>query len=218
MEKSIVLLSGGLDSAVSLAQGVRETNVILTLTINYGQKAAAQEIRASSKLAEYYQVPHQVVQIDFLSDSVSALLSKDQEIPDLSSTGLAVKQERLVETAKQVWVPNRNGLFINIAACFAEKLGCSLIITGFNAEEAVTFPDNSVEFVIAINQALAYSTLNKVQVKSYTQKLTKTAIVSLGIKLGLPFELIWSCYYGDEQPCGKCESCLRFKRALGAEG
>jgi 7-cyano-7-deazaguanine synthase len=120
-----------------------------------------------------------------------------------------------------VWVPNRNGVFINLAAAFAESLEASLIITGFNAEEAATFPDNSPQYVEAINEALSFSTQNQVQVFSPTQNLNKTEIVNLGLQLALPWELVWSCYKeGDSagRMCGECESCRRFMRATQAAG
>ena len=118
------------------------------------------------------------------------------------------------ETARAVWIPNRNGVFLNIAACFAEALEADLIIAGFNAEEAATFPDNSPPFVRAINRAFAFSTLRRPRVKSYTEKMTKREIVVLGRKLGVPLDLVWSCYRGGAKPCGRCESCARLRRAM----
>ena len=118
------------------------------------------------------------------------------------------------QTAATVWVPNRNGIFINIAAAWAETLNCQLVVTGFNAEEAVTFPDNSAAYVLAVNEALSYSTANGVRVVSYTQRLNKIEIVQLGQRLGVPWQHVWSCYHGGEKMCGKCESCCRYFRAL----
>ncbi len=116
------------------------------------------------------------------------------------------------------WVPNRNGLFINIGATYAENMGATLLICGFNREEALTFPDNSPDFVVAINQALSYSTMNQVKVKSYVNHLNKVEIIKEGVRLGLDFRNIWSCYQGDDKPCGKCISCLRNKQAFAKAG
>ncbi|MBE0466956.1 MAG: 7-cyano-7-deazaguanine synthase, partial [Candidatus Desulforudis sp.] len=121
--------------------------------------------------------------------------------------------EWCADSARRVWVPNRNGLLINVAACFAEALGCSRIVVGFNREEARTFPDNSRHFVDAVNHSLTYSTLTEVRVVCYTQFLDKAEIVSLGRRLGVPWSLVWSCYRDGEQACGKCESCRRLERA-----
>jgi len=212
--KCTVLLSGGLDSSVSLAYALRENTVELCLTMDYGQRAAKREIEAAAALAAYYKLKHKVIELPFLQQITStALVNPASKIPDLSKK---ILDDRIVtgESAMAVWVPNRNGLFINIAACFAEMLNCELIITGFNREEAKTFPDNSFPFVESINEALAYSTINKVKVLSYTQRLDKAGIVRLGQRLRIPWQLVWSCYYGGETICGKCESCRRFLRAM----
>ncbi|MBI3018562.1 MAG: 7-cyano-7-deazaguanine synthase, partial [Deltaproteobacteria bacterium] len=102
-----------------------------------------------------------------------------------------------------------------IAASFAESLRAEVIVVGFNAEEAMTFPDNSSDFVKEMNASLSTSTLNHVQVICYTQSLNKKQIVSLGKELRAPFELMWSCYEGGERMCRQCESCKRFYRAMG---
>lgn len=212
--KSIVLLSAGLDSTVCLAQALRESSVELCLTFDYNQRAAEQEIKHTKALAEYYKLPHKVLKLDFFKHfNVSALTDRNAEVPEPEEE-LLDQLQAAQKTASAVWVPNRNGIFINIAAGFAETLGCQLVVTGFNAEEAATFPDNTAQYVQAANEALNYSTANKVRVVSYTQRLNKTEIVQLGQRLGVPMNYIWSCYHGGEKMCGKCESCRRFFRAL----
>jgi len=216
--KSVVLLSGGLDSTVSLAQALRESEVVLCLTMDYGQRAAVREIAASRALADHYGLNHRVIPLPFLSEITrTALVNRDARLPgpnreELDDPGAAAR------TAAAVWVPNRNGLFVNIAACFAESLGCQRVVAGFNREEALTFPDNSVAYLEAANGALAYSTAGRVQVLSYTQRLNKEEIVHLGQRLGVPWNLIWSCYRGEDKMCGKCESCRRLLRAFQTAG
>lgn len=216
--KSIVLLSGGLDSAVSLAYALREGRVELCLTMDYGQRAAAREISAAAALANHYTIRHQVVGLPFLKEITStALVNQASMVPE-PDDNLLDNREYAKMSAAAVWVPNRNGVFINIAASFAEAYGCGVVITGFNREEALTFPDNSEGFVKEINGALNYSTSNHVEVISYTQRLNKTEIIRLGQRLNVPWDLIWSCYYGGQSMCGKCESCRRFFRAMQAAG
>ncbi len=216
--KSVVLLSGGLDSAVSFACALQETEVILSLTFDYGQRAAAKEQQAAAALSSHYNIGHRTLEVPFLKEITNtALVSEQAELPLLSTAELD-DYSLSSASAASVWVPNRNGLFINIAACFAEALQCDLIVTGFNREEAATFPDNSAEFVKAANSSLSYSTINKVRVVSYTQRLDKVEIIQLGLKLVLPFKYIWSCYRGESKACGRCESCLRFARAAKAAG
>mgnify|MGYP001003012145 CR=1 FL=1 len=213
MSRSVVLLSGGLDSAVSLAYGLKTSEVELCLTFDYGQRSAAQEKRAAAALAQYYNLKHRIIELPFLQEiTTSSLIDLNRALPEPEAASLDNFSTASLNAAA-VWVPNRNGVFINIAAAYAEARQCELVITGFNREEAVTFPDNSLEFVAAASNALSFSTLNKVKVISYTQQLDKIEIINLGIRLGVPFEYIWSCYKGTEKMCGKCESCLRFKRA-----
>jgi 7-cyano-7-deazaguanine synthase len=135
----------------------------------------------------------------------TALVNRKAKIP---------RNEMSERSAKAVWVPNRNGVFIEIAAAHAESLGAERLITGFNKEEAATFPDNSRAYVVAINRALAFSTANGVRVVSFTGALDKKAIVNLGRRLDAPLRHIWPCYEGGRIWCGECESCLRSLRAL----
>ena len=120
------------------------------------------------------------------------------------------------ETAKAVWVPNRNGIFLNIGAAFAEGLGADIVVPGFNIEEGATFPDNTQGFLDALTDAFQFSTSNGVQAFCYTTGLNKTQIVQRGRALKAPFELMWPCYFAGTEPCGECESCKRFARATSA--
>ncbi|TDA69817.1 MAG: 7-cyano-7-deazaguanine synthase QueC [Clostridia bacterium] len=209
--RAVVLLSGGLDSAVNLGKAVSSGQVILGLTFAYGQRAAAREANASAQLAAHFGVPHRVIALPFLGDITrTSLVNVEANIPEAGLEEL--EQDRLASTAR-VWVPNRNGLFINIAASFAEALEGDTVVAGFNREEGAAFPDNSPDFVAAANVALGYSTLSRVRVKCFTQEMDKADIVRLGRELGVPLTLTWSCYYGGEVPCGRCESCRRVKRA-----
>lgn len=215
--KSIVLLSGGLDSSVSLAQALRETDVALSLTFDYGQKAADKEKKAAAALSSYYKISHRVLELNFLKEITRTALVSKEDLPEPGLPDLA-DQEKSSASAALVWVPNRNGVFINIAAAFAEANQCGIIVTGFNREEAATFPDNSQDFVSAANYAMSFSTLNKVKLVSYTQQLDKVEIIKLGLTLGLPFQYLWSCYRGEDKMCGRCESCMRLLRAANAAG
>ena len=216
-KKVVALLSSGLDSTVNIFEAIKHHHeVVLALTFNYGQRAAAKEIEHSAKIAKYLKVPHKVMDVTWFKDfNKSSLLVEDQKVP----TGKDVEIDNLeksAESAKSVWVPNRNGIFINIAAAYAESLGANAVIPGFNAEEAATFPDNSKEFLEAATKSLWYSTANHVNVGCYTAHLNKPAIVRLGQGLKVPWELIWPCYFAGDKWCGQCESCQRAKRAFAS--
>ena len=217
----MVLLSGGLDSAANLAFAEHFDEPVLALTIDYGQRAAKPEIEAAKKLAAHYKVPHRVLDLKWLGElGGSALTSQSIDVPDFATSkldDLATSQK----SAKQVWVPNRNGLFINVAASIAESMKAQQVVVGFNKEEAATFPDNSSQFLGVATLSLKYSTGNGVKVACYTDMLMKTEIVQALRNLAKPFplEMVWSCYQSGEQNhgkmCGKCESCQRFMRATG---
>ncbi len=178
--KSVVLLSGGMDSTVNLLAAREQSEVVLALTFDYGQRASQKEKEVTAKLTSHLKIPHLILSLPFFSQfGNSSLTDLQKTVP----TGQQVSIDDLKtsqETAKSVWVPNRNGIFLNIAAGFAETLGADWIVPGFNKEEAVTFPDNSEAFLEASTDALRFSTSNKVQVKCFTTSLSKTEIVEFG--------------------------------------
>jgi len=217
--KSIVLLSSGLDSVVAFKKEMDENGVAIAITFDYGQRAAAKEIEMAGKICRRYGVRHVVIDLPWLEDITStALVDKGQRVPEPAEADLDDIKGKAKETAHRVWVPNRNGLFINAAACFADAYGFGRIATGFNAEEGATFPDNSPEFVAAVNKSLRYSCEKKVTVVAPVGDLDKEAIVKEGLRIGAPLDLSWSCYFAGEKPCGKCESCLRRARAFARAG
>lgn len=219
MEKqsAVVLLSSGLDSSFNLYRAARDMTVRLALTFNYGQRAAAREIASSARLAGALGIPHKIIDLTWFRDFTKTSLVNGSTIP--SGAGVAIDDRaRSLETAKAVWVPNRNGIFLNIAAGFAEGLGCELVIPGFNVEEAATFPDNSLEFLASLDHAFGFSTGGRVKTFCFSTVLNKVEIVRAADALKLPFAFLWPCYLDGEKWCGTCESCLRFKRALEANG
>ncbi len=217
-KRTLILLSGGLDSAANLALAMNdpEVTVVQTLTLDYGQKALACELRAAQALSKHYGVRHEMLSAVWLSRfSKSALNHPDSKVPSMQSQDLD-NLAATTQSASAVWVPNRNGLFIEMAAVVAESREIGQILVGFNREEAATFPDNSADYLAAISKALSYSTAGRVAVDSYTIKMNKKEIVTQlrALKSPFPFELIWSCYQAGHKPCGECESCKRLKRAL----
>lgn len=212
------LLSGGLDSTVAVAWAVRHGGLDLALTVNYGQQCATREQEAAARIASHLQIGHRVVEVPFLAAlSSSAIVDRSARLP-APSRGDLDDFVKAGEVARQVWIPNRNGLLVNIAACYAESIGAERIVVGFNAEEAATFPDNSDDFVEAATAALAYSTLNRVRVESPGGGRDKTQLVKLGLEVEAPLRLIWSCYRDGRTHCWQCASCQRLMRALEENG
>jgi 7-cyano-7-deazaguanine synthase len=216
---AILLLSGGLDSTVAAYLLRPEIEPVLALTADYGQKAAGRELAASYAVARELGIPHRTVFLPFLREAASgALMDREREVPRLRAEDLDDAEGAAARSAAAVWVPNRNGVLIAMAATWAEINDVPNVVCGFNREEAATFPDNSAEFLEAQNLALRYSTRNRVQVISPTIAMSKTEIAVAGRDAGAPLHLCWPCYLGAERPCHRCESCLRFDRALSAAG
>jgi 7-cyano-7-deazaguanine synthase len=217
-KKSVVLLSGGLDSAANLAFCREYDDPILAITVRYGQRAQDREVAAARKFCEVYKVKHHVLDLPWVGElGGSSLTSDSSSVPTLETHQLD-DREVTEKSAQSVWVPNRNGILINAAASFAESLKAERVVVGFNSEEASTFPDNSEEFLKRATRSLEYSTSNQVQVFCYTTDKNKKQIVNELELLpnSFPFELVWSCYHGDVKPCRECESCRRYARATEA--
>ncbi len=216
---SIVLLSSGLDSAVAFKMALDAFGVDLALTFDYGQRAADMEIESARMICERFGVRHEVLEVPWMEDvTLTALVNRGESVPTPSEADLDEIRGRAKETAHAVWVPNRNGAFINIAGCFADALKVDTIVCGFNAEEGATFPDNTPQFVEAVNHSLYYSTENHARVVAPVIDMDKVAIIKKGIEIGAPLDLSWSCYVSGEKPCGKCESCMRRARAFKRAG
>jgi len=213
MSKLIVLLSGGLDSVVSLAKVRNEYTSILALTFNYGQKSFDSEKKAAEKISGYYGIEHKNIDLNWLGEISNSAMNTSASLPDIKPDELDNKNIAQ-KTANAVWVPNRNGLFVNIAACYADAYGYDEILTGANKEEGATFKDNTPEFISAVNKALENSVEKRVKLIAPLIDCTKQDIVKIGIDLNVPFNLIYSCYVSGEKHCGMCESCRRLKRAL----
>lgn len=206
MTNSIVLLSGGLDSVVSLALLRNQYNITMALTFDYGQKSAKYEIEAAKKISKYYEIENKIIKLDWLKAITHNALVENFELPE----GL----DNPENSAKAVWVPNRNGLFLNIAGAYADAEDFEYIIIGANKEEAETFSDNTKEFIDSVNNEFKYSTSNKVQVIAPLINFDKNDIVKLALNNNVPLDLIYSCYSNKTKHCGKCESCTRLKNAL----
>lgn len=207
---AIILLSGGLDSLVALGYSIKSNicSVKLALTFDYGQKAAKKEIESSKKICEYYNIEHRVIRLDWLKDITKTSLVSNNSIP--------TENLHTEESAKSVWIPNRNALFLNIAACFCESYKYKYIIFGANRDESRTFSDNTETFRKSISELFKSSTLFHPTVIAPLINYSKDDIVRIAIENSIPLEMVWSCYQSGEKHCGKCESCSYLKQALTA--
>jgi len=188
---AVVLLSGGLDSAVALAM---TGGGVDCLTVDYGQ-THVREIESAHAVAKHYACTHTVVHLDPVLFGGSALTG-DQAIP----TGHA-------ETPDATYVPARNTVLLALAAARAETVGAKRIVIGANADDAAGYPDCRRAYIEQFRDVLTLGTIGHVWVAAPIIHLTKTEIRSLAIDLDVPVELTWSCYRGGDTPCGQCGAC-----------
>ena len=219
--KILVLSSGGVDSTTCLAMAVAEVGAenVLALSVYYGQKHD-KEIQAAKKVAEYYGVRRMELDLSviFAGSNCSLLKQSTEDIP-LESYAQQI-EETHGEKPVSTYVPFRNGLFLSSAASIALSHGCSKIMYGAHADDAAgaAYPDCSVDFVNAMNQAIYLGSGNQLTIEAPFVSLTKAEVVKKGLELGVPYELTWSCYEGGEKPCGKCGTCIDRQRAFEKNG
>ncbi|MGC9778203.1 MAG: 7-cyano-7-deazaguanine synthase [Candidatus Heimdallarchaeota archaeon] len=228
-KSAIILLSGGLDSAVCLWWAKNQGySRVECMTFEYGSKEEAVLKAVAKKLGLLAKVDnHEFISLEFLADfsrRINSSLAKGstKELPKLFAEDLD-NIARSQESARAVWIPGRNLLFLSIAAAYSETLSDEVdIITGFNLEEGTTFPDNTQEFIDDFIKTASRGILNvKVNVLSPIIGMTKSEIVNFGVKLKVPLGYSNSCYNPKgfdvtNKPihCAVCESCLRRKRGF----
>lgn len=212
MKKAISVLSGGLDCTIATSVFAKDYE-IHAITFDYGQKAFMREAQAAREICSKMGWTHEVIDLPWLAKISNSSLNTSEEIPELSENDLD-DLEKSMQSASSVWVPARNMVFTSIAVSYAESIGAEKIIVGWDAEEAATFPDNSKEFLETFNDLVDVGSPKKIEIEAPLIDLNKEEIVKLGLDIGAPIELSYSCYKGRDKQCGVCESCVRRKRAF----
>ena len=200
-ELAVVLASGGMDSAVTTAIA-NQTFRLAFLHLNYGQRTAERELQAFKELADFYRVEKTlVVNVSHLSQiGGSSLTDKKIAISraDLKNTEIPTS-----------YVPFRNANLLAIATSWAEVISATKIFLGAVEEDSSGYPDCRREFYDAFEKVIDAGTKPSTQIEIVTPIITlkKHEIVLKGKKLGVPFELTWSCYQREDAACGVCDSC-----------
>jgi 7-cyano-7-deazaguanine synthase len=207
---SLVVLSGGLDSTVCAAMAAREEPVV-AVTFDYDQRHAV-EIAAAARVAERLGADHLVVPIDLSQWGGSALTDPSIEIPPAGGDGIPV-----------TYVPARNLVFLSIAVGVAEVRDVDSVWLGVNALDYSGYPDCRPEFVESFRATAALALKRGVEgrpvdVRAPLIDMAKPEIVRLGLSLGAPLELTWSCYRGGKTPCGACDSCVLRAKGFAEAG
>lgn len=219
--KALVLFSGGVDSTTALALAIsrygREN--VIALSVSYGQKHT-KEIEAAEKIAAHYGVEQLYLDLAkiFQYSNCSLLRQSTEDIPEESYAEQIAKTGG--ETPVSTYVPFRNGLFLSSAASIALSRDCGVIYYGAHADDAAGFayPDCSSVFNDAMNTAIYEGSGHQLHIEAPFVNWTKAQVVKLGLELGVPYELTWSCYAGGDRPCGKCGTCIDRARAFEENG
>ena len=202
---AVVLFSGGIDSLTALLWARKNFHNIIAMIFNYSQKHSI-ETKMAEKIASSSGVKYQRIEFSLKNIVNSALINKEKDIPE--SLSKAKDSYGIPFT----YVPFRNGIFLSIAAAFAESRDMFNIVTGFNLIDTPDYPDTTEEFTVkmedAINQGTSASITNK-RFKIHTPliKMSKREIIEFGLQLGADYSYSISCYRGNEIPCFKCPSC-----------
>ena len=218
--KALVLFSGGIDSTTCLGLAVKKygNENVIALSVEYGQKHS-KEIEAAIKIAEYYKVEHLSLDLAkiFQYSTCSLLKGSDEEIPEES---YAEQLKKTNGAPVSTYVPFRNGLFLASAASIALSKDCSVILYGAHSDDAAgsAYPDCSSAFNNAMNTAIWEGSGKQLKIEAPFVDLTKADVVKMGLEIGVPYHLTWSCYEGGNKPCGKCGTCIDRKRAFELNG
>lgn len=192
--RALVLLSGGIDSTVVLAEAVARQEEVRAVTFLYGQ-THSREVDAATAIAAHYGVKHQVVSLGSIFGA-SAL------------TGALTIPETHAEEPDATEVPGRNLVLLSTAAAIADGEGLNLVAFGANAADAAGYPDCRPVFVESLRDVIMLGTKNHVTLHAPLLYRTKTEVVRLGRQMDAPLHLTWSCYRGGEEPCHCCGACI----------
>ncbi|MEK7989832.1 MAG: 7-cyano-7-deazaguanine synthase QueC [Thiotrichaceae bacterium] len=214
-KKAVILVSGGLDSATTLAIAKSQGYACYALSFNYGQRSLS-EINAAKQVTAHFEVlEHKFIQLDLRGIGGSALTDDDINVP---ITGVA-------QNIPVTYVPARNTVFLSLALAWAEVLGATDIFIGVNAVDYSGYPDCRPEFIQAFTQLANMATKagvegQRFEIHTPLIDLTKGQIIEAGLKLGMDYSLTVSCYQASAEgfACGVCDSCRLRKQGFEQAG
>ncbi|UCE43246.1 MAG: 7-cyano-7-deazaguanine synthase QueC [Candidatus Aminicenantes bacterium] len=216
MEKNLVLFSGGIDSTTALYWVLDFDKQTTALTFDYGQKNRI-EIQAAQRIASMLEIPHKILHVDL--EQIGGSCLTDSSFPLSQMANISQIHEGLPTT----YVPFRNGIFLALAAAWAETMDITGIVCGFNVIDSPNYPDTRETFVKAMEKAINSGTgaalgRKKIGIFAPFLNMSKSAIIQQGLALGADYSYSISCYRGEEIPCLQCSSCLLRQKAWEETG
>jgi 7-cyano-7-deazaguanine synthase len=196
--KAVLILSGGMDSTTLLYDLMQEGYDVHAITFDYNQKHN-NEIACATKICHTLHVPHTIINLAVLNELAPSCLTRENwDVPEGNYAE---------ESMKQTVVPNRNMVFLSLAASYALGIDAGNLFYAAHAGDHTIYPDCRPAFVSAMATAFHLCDWNDLILRAPYLYWTKTDIVKRGLILGVDYSMTWTCYKGGKRSCGKCGSC-----------
>ncbi len=196
--KVVVIYSGGMDSFTVLNRALHDGKEVYALTFDYGQRHV-KEIEYASTVCKSLDVNHKVIDISAINQLLAgSSLTDDIDIPE---------GHYEAESMKSTVVPNRNMILLSLAVGYAVSVGASQVYYGAHSGDHAIYPDCRPEFVMKMNDVCKIANYESVEIFSPYLTVTKSDILTDGLKMGLKYGNTWTCYNGREKACGQCGAC-----------
>ncbi|MBO5712116.1 MAG: 7-cyano-7-deazaguanine synthase QueC [Acholeplasmatales bacterium] len=213
MERALVLSSGGVDSTTCIGLAIERfgKDNVSTVSVSYGQKHS-KELDCAQNIADYYELEHYELDLSqIMRYSNCSLLSHSTE--DIDSGTYEEQIEASSNGKVSTYVPFRNGLMLSSVAALAMSIypnDITHVYLGAHADDATAnaYADTSKAFTDAMTLAIDEGTYHQVKVEAPLVEMNKAQVVKEGLRLEVPYSKTWSCYAGEEKPCGKCGTCI----------
>jgi len=209
--RAVVLLSGGMDSCVCAALAARDFEAA-AVHISYGQRTEARERQSFSGICDRLKIRDRLIVRNEALRAIggSALTDKNIAVPESHALGKGVPV---------TYVPFRNAHLLSVAVSWAEVLGAEKVYIGAVEQDSSGYPDCRPAYYRAFNEVIKAGTKDgRIEVVTPLIRMRKSEIVTLGLELGAPLDLTWSCYSREDRACGVCDSCVLRLRAFADAG
>jgi 7-cyano-7-deazaguanine synthase len=216
MKKTVISLSGGIDSTTVLAMELerRPGREVHCISFKYPSKHNHKERDAAFKVFDYYAAEHDIT---FVPVDVTNMFRCFDS--DLLNTGGPIPEGHYTdENQKRTVVPGRNTIFASFMLGYAQSIGADTIMLGIHAGDHAIYPDCRSDWFYAMNKVVDKSSEGRVFMIAPLLKLSKASVVRDGLFLNAPYHLTWTCYKGELTPCGVCGSCIERREAFELNG